>query len=260
MIKLTIDGKNIETEESLTILQVARRNDIDIPTLCYHEAVESSGACRLCTVEITVRKRRRFVTACNYVVSDGMVVKTASPEVKEIQKTILELLLARCPDVKIIKDLANSYGIKKSRFELENQTCTLCGLCVSVCQEIIGAGAISLVSRGVDARVDTPFHLSSEACIGCGACAAVCPTGAIQLKYTQDSVAIKPFNTIVKLTRCVSCSRELGPEPQVSSVGNKLAGLAEAALLCNDCKRERTSLALANNARFPKNSYLPHSL
>jgi len=254
VINLTIDGRNIESEEGLTILQVARQNNIDVPTLCHHDALEPYGACRLCTVEVTAGKRRRFVTACNYVVSNGIDVKTASREVIEVRKMILELLSAKCPDVKIIKALAKSYGIDKPRFKLENETCILCGLCVRVCKEIIGAGAISLVGRGVDARIDTPFHFSSEVCIGCGACAAVCPTGAIQLQYTKDKVEIKPFNTIVRLRQCVSCGKGLASEALLGSIGRKLGELSKLALLCNDCKKERESIALANGARSSKNT------
>ena len=254
MINLTIDGRNIEAAEGLTILQVARRENIDIPTLCHHDALEPSGACRLCTVEVTVGKRTRFVTACNYVIMDGMDVKTASHEVTEVRKMILELLLARCPGVKAIKDLAKSYGVERPRFELENETCILCGLCVRVCAEIVGARAINLVSRGVDARIDTPFHLPSEVCIGCGACAAICPTGSIQLKYTEDKVEIKPFNTVVDLRKCVSCGKHLASEEQLSSVSGKLGLLGGLALLCGDCKRQKESVALADGARFLKNT------
>jgi len=253
VINLTIDGRNIEAEEGSTILQVARQNNIDVPTLCHHEALEPYGACRLCTVEVTVGKRRRFVTACNYIVSDGIDVRTSSPEVTEIRKMILELLLAKCPDVSIIKALAKSYGIDKPRFKLENQTCILCGLCVRVCKEIIGASAISIIGRGVDVRIDTPFHVSSEVCIGCGACAAVCPTGTIQLLYTKDKVEIKPFNTIVKLRQCVSCGKGIASEALLGSVSRKLGDLSKLALLCNDCKKERESLALATGARYSKN-------
>lgn len=254
MTNLTIDGRNIEAEEGLTILQVATQNNIDIPTLCHHEALEPYGACRLCTVEVTVGKRKRFVTACNYIVSNGINVKTASREVTELRKMMLELLLARCPDVEIIKDLAKSYGIDKPRFKSENQTCVLCGLCLRVCKEIIGASAISLVGRGVDARIDTPFHLSSEVCTGCGACAAVCPTGVIQLLVTRDKVEIKPFNTIVKLKQCISCGKSLASEALLGSVSRKLGELGKLAFLCNDCKKERESLALANSARYFKNA------
>jgi heterodisulfide reductase subunit A len=195
-----------------------------------------------------VRKKKRFVTACNYIVRDNIDVRTATPEVTDIRKMILELLLARCPDVETIKDLAKSYGIDKSRFTLENQKCILCGLCIRVCKEIIGASAISLVDRGVDARVDTPFHLSSEVCTGCGACAAVCPTGMIQLQYTKDEVEIQPFNTIVKLRQCISCGKGLASEAFVGSVSQKLGDLSKLAFLCTDCKKERESLALADGA------------
>jgi heterodisulfide reductase subunit A len=254
VINLIIDGRNIEAEEGLTILRVATQNNIDIPTLCHHEALEPYGACRLCTVEVTVGKRTRFVTACNYIVSNGMDVKTASREVTELRKMILELLLARCSDVEMIKDLAKSYGIDKPGFRLENQTCIVCGLCLRVCKEIIGASAISLVGRGVDARVDTPFHLSSETCTACGACAAVCPTGAIQLQVMRDKVEIKPFNTVVKLKQCISCGKGLASEALLDSVSRKLGELGKLALLCNNCKKERESLALANNARSFKNA------
>ena len=249
MIKLTIDGRDIKAEEGLTILQVAKQNDIDIPTLCHHDALEPYGACRLCTVEVTAGKRRRFVTACNYVARDGIDVKTASLEVTQLRKMILELLLARCPDAEIINNLAQSYDVDDPRFKPENQTCILCGLCVRVCKEIMGISAISLVGRGVDAKIDTPFHLSSEVCIGCGACAGVCPTGAIRLQYAKDEVEIQPFNTSVKLRQCVSCGKDLASEAFAGVVGKKLGSLSKSTLLCIDCKKRRESLALANVAR-----------
>jgi NADH dehydrogenase/NADH:ubiquinone oxidoreductase subunit G len=255
VVNLTIDGREIEAQEDLTILQVAKQNNIDIPTLCHHDTLEPYGACRLCTVEVTVRKRKKFVTACNYLVSDAIDVKTTSPEVTELRKMLLELLLAKCPNVEIIKTLAKSYDVDKPRFKLENQTCIMCGLCVRVCKEIIGASAISLVGRGMDTKVDTPFHLSSEVCTGCGACAAVCPTGMIQLRYAKDEVEIQPFNTIVKLRQCISCGSGLASEAFMSSVSKKLGDLGELALLCNNCKRERGSLALANSTRYSKRIY-----
>ena len=246
MINLTVDGKNIEAKEGLTILQVAKQNHIDIPTLCHHDALEPHGACRLCTVEVTAGKRRRFVTACNYVVRNDIDVKTASDEVTELRKIIVELLLARCPDVGIVKTLAKSYDIDEPRFRVEDQTCILCGLCARVCREVMGVSAISLVGRGVDARIDTPFHLSSEVCLGCGACAGVCPTGMIQLRYAKGTVEIQPFNTTVELRQCISCGKDLAPAAFVDLVRKKLGSLSQVALLCIDCKKKRESLVLAN--------------
>jgi NADH dehydrogenase/NADH:ubiquinone oxidoreductase subunit G len=253
VISLTIDGRKIEVQKCLTILQVARQNNIDIPTLCHHDALEPYGACRLCTVEVTVGKRRRFVTACNYTVSDSIDIRTTSPEITEIRKMILELLLAKCPDVKIIQKLAKSYDIARPRFQLGNHTCILCGLCVRVCKEVIGVSAISLVGRGVDAKIDTPFHLTSEVCIGCGACVTICPTGSIQLKYERNKVEIQPFNTVVKLRQCCACGKNLASEAFVGFVNRKLGNLSKLTFLCIDCKRERKSLALANCADLSKN-------
>ena len=96
------------------------------------------------------------------------------------RKLIVELLLSRCPEVPLLQEMAEKYGIQEPRFEKENDTCILCGLCVRTCEKM-GANAISLTGRGVDMKVDTPFHIQTEACIACGACASVCPTGHITL-------------------------------------------------------------------------------
>ena len=192
------------------------------------------------------------MTACNYVVQNDIDIKTTSPELTALRKMLLELLLAKCPDVEIIKSMAKSYGIDEPRFKLENKECILCGLCVRVCKDVIGASAISIVNRGTEAKIDTPFHLSSEVCTACGACAAVCLTGMIQLKYSKDEVEIKPFNTIVKLKQCVSCGNGLASEAFVGSVSRKLGDLSELTLLCNDCKKEKKILALVKSVRYSK--------
>ncbi|HJH27033.1 MAG TPA: hypothetical protein C5S37_09760 [Methanophagales archaeon] len=100
VLKLEIDGKavEVEAEKGKTILEAARGIGIGIPTLCYHPALEPFGACRLCSVEIEKRGRKKVVTACNYPVEDGLVVNTKSPVIIAIRKMLLELLLARCPE------------------------------------------------------------------------------------------------------------------------------------------------------------------
>ena len=185
-ITLEIDGREVKAEEETTILEAAKSVGIDIPTLCYHPALSPMGACRLCSVEIISKGRSRIVTSCNYPIEEGLVVNTKSPDVIEIRKMTSELLLARCPNVKLIQDLAREYGVKKPRFILEDEKCILCGLCARICEERIGVSAINFVSRGVDRKVETPFQrtldINLDVCLACGACAFVCPTGAIKLE------------------------------------------------------------------------------
>ena len=112
MTTLTINGKSIKTQEGKTILEVARENDIYIPTLCYHDALSPAGNCRLCTVEVTQGKCTTLETSCNYLVQEGMAVKTDSERVKDVRQLVMELLLARCPNPKKIKEMAAEVGIE----------------------------------------------------------------------------------------------------------------------------------------------------
>ena len=180
MVTFKINGKTVQGEEGQYILQVAEKYGVDIPTLCHHKALEPAGMCRLCTVELFDGRRTRYVTACNYPIWDGMEIKTDSEAVHQGRRLIVELLLARCPDVPVLKDLAKQYGIEAPRFELGDDTCILCGLCTRTCEKM-GANAITLTGRGLDLTVDTPFHVQTDLCIACGACASVCPTGHITL-------------------------------------------------------------------------------
>ncbi len=185
MITFKLNGKTVQGEEGQYILQVAEKFGVDIPTLCHHKALEPAGMCRLCTVELFDGRRNRYVTACNYPIWEGMEVKTDTEAVHQGRKLIVEMLLARCPEVPVIKDLAEQYGIAEPRFEKENDTCILCGLCTRTCEKM-GANAITLTGRGLDLEVDTPFHIQTDLCIACGACASVCPTGHITLEKIKQ--------------------------------------------------------------------------
>jgi len=181
MITFKLNGKEVQGEEGQYILQVAERYRVEIPYLCSHKALEPAGMCRLCTVELYDGHRTRFVTACNYPIWEGMEVYTDTDAVNQGRRLNVELLLARCPNVPIVKELASTYGIKESRFKKEDSDCILCGLCTRMCEKV-GNSAISLTGRGVDIKVDTPFHIQTEMCMACGACVSVCPTGHIKLE------------------------------------------------------------------------------
>ena len=184
MVTLTIDDQEVQVQEGKTVLEAARQLDIEIPTLCYYEGIAPYTACRLCIVEVTDRGGRKLAASCGYPVEQGMVVRTNTPEVLEARKLIVELLLARAPRVQKLRDLASQLGLEKPRFqtEQEDEECILCGLCLRVCEEVVGISAINFLNRGPDRVVTTPFDMPSETCIACGACAQVCPTGAIKLE------------------------------------------------------------------------------
>lgn len=240
MVTLTIDGRELQAEEAKTILEVARDNNIYIPALCYNQEVAAYGACRLCMVEIVRRGRSRLVASCLYPVEAGLVVKTDSPRVVAVRRLVIELLLARCPDSEVLKEMAARLGVDKTPFPLEadNRKCILCALCTRVCQETVGVSAISLANRGVERQMATPFHDFSDACIACGSCAYVCPTGAITVEDVNGIRRITmPHDTMeFKLKRCGRCGRYWAPEKQLEHIIKKAGLPANAFDICPDCR------------------------
>ena len=182
-MKITIDGQKYEAQYGEYILDVARRNNIFIPTLCHLEALPGQGNCRLCIVEVLEGKRRRVVVSCSYPVKGEIEVLTNSERIRKMRKNIVRLLAAAAPDSDFMKELQKEYGLQgEERFQVtRGEDCILCGLCVRACEEL-GIYAISTVNRGITKKVSTPFTEPSEVCIGCGACAYVCPTGSIKVK------------------------------------------------------------------------------
>jgi len=186
MIAIQINDKRVEVAEGTTLLAAAREAKVPIPTLCNHPALKPEGGCRICLTEIEVRGKRRLVTACNYPVREELRAFTRSERVLEQRRNLLSLMLARWPNVPMLRDLAALVGAEEAAFahprrnESKN-ACILCGRCVRGCSQIIWEDIIGMAGRGDARHVSMPFGDSYDRCVGCATCAVICPTGAIQI-------------------------------------------------------------------------------
>ena len=204
-IALTINGAPLGGREGMTILEVARENGIDIPTLCYLEDLPPVGACRLCVVE--VEGSRTLVGSCHTPIAEGMVIHTHSPRVLETRRILVELMLASHPDSCLVCDEANRCELRKIAADLDiglprfrtrkhyypvedgnpgiirdMSKCILCRRCVSACQSLKGEKIFSVAYRGFNSKViyglDQPVG-NAEVCRDCDTCISLCPTGAL---------------------------------------------------------------------------------
>jgi NADH dehydrogenase/NADH:ubiquinone oxidoreductase subunit G len=202
MPKLIIDSQEITTEDGATLLEAAKQAEIDIPTICFHEATTSNALCRICVVEVL--GQRLLQPACIVKAAEGMKVQTKSERVLRARKTILEMLassvdLSESPE---ILDMMKEYGASPDRFpdaerrevEVKDDNpmyirdyakCVLCWRCVQVCAEDAQyTYAINFSGRGYETQIATFFDrpLPASTCVFCGQCVGVCPTGALKPK------------------------------------------------------------------------------
>jgi len=245
MPELTINGRAFEASPEITLLQAIHQAGERLPTLCHWEGLPPYGACRLCMVEIEQpdRPEPEVVAACTYPAVDGLVVDTHGPQATAVRRMMLEFMLARCPNSETIQELAAEAGLSQSRFpanENADELCILCGLCVRVCRDLVGAAAISFIDRGADRVVGAPFQLQSEACIGCAACSAVCPTGAVQIEDVDGQRVLRTWNTTVPLHRCPECGQPYAPEP-MAFLTEQVPVSAELWGMCPKCRRQNTA-------------------
>ena len=191
-ILLQIDGKEVEAEEGLTVLEAAQSAGISIPTLCDHGKLEPYGACRICTVEVDTRGRTNLVAACCYPVEQNLVVRTRSEKVDKTRKVLLELMLAHAPEAEELRELAEEYGANKARFEKEPSFCILCGLCVRYCAEVKKKNAVGFADRGVRREIVFIPEIASKECWTCKECFPLCPTEALQAAFVLTKALMSP--------------------------------------------------------------------
>ena len=190
MIDLVINGVPVSVEEGSTLLEAAEFMGFPIPTLCHMEGLSPYGACRLCVVEIGEGPKARLVTSCTYPAEPGLKVRTASARVIRARKMVIELMLATCPQSKVIQDLASAYEVRQQRFKQEHEDCIMCGRCVRMCKEQMVANAIGFRGRGEKRSIGTPFDIRSDVCRLCGGCIYVCPACQLRCTFNEPEKAI----------------------------------------------------------------------
>ena len=257
-VKITIDGKQFVADSSETILTVARKNGLEIPTLCYLKDINEPASCRVCVVE--VEGMRNLVTSCSTKVKDGMVVKTNTPKVLLARKTAIELLVSNhnknclncSKNLKCsLQKLCEQYHCDTEKYAGECVTaepdssnhaivrdvskCVLCGKCVAVCSKKQGCAAISKINRGFETKIGTAFDkpLQQSSCVGCGQCVLVCPTGALTQKSDLNKVLnILAKDDVIKVAQVapavrVSLAEEFGEEIGTFAEGRMVTALKE---------------------------------
>lgn len=225
---LIIDGQEVSATRGQTILEVARENDINIPTLCHLEGLSNVGACRLCLVE--VKGSSKLFPACVATIHEGMEVTTNSERLQKHRRMILELLFAERNHVCAVcvsnghcelQALAQDQGLthvrlpyrnpdlpvdaSHERFTVDHNRCILCTRCVRACAEVEGAHIWDVMGRGINSTVITDLHeeWGNSTCTRCGKCVQVCPTGALfdKSKIGSDHPKYPDFLPYLNLMR-----------------------------------------------------------
>jgi len=211
MGKAVINGISVEFDPGMTILDAAKKVQVKIPTLCKHPDIKASAACGICVVKI--RGTKKMLRACCTPIEEGMDIITHDPEIVEVRRTVVELILSNHPNDCLtcgrnnnceLQTIMADFGIREEQFHkivpdlpkdgttgtivLEPAKCIKCGRCVEVCQENQDVWALSFLERGVNTRIAPAgeIKLGDSPCVRCGQCSAHCPTGAI---FENDQTA-----------------------------------------------------------------------
>jgi len=211
MVTIKIDGEPVKAKKGATVLEIAIKNDVYIPNLCHSSQLDPWGACRLCMVE---NQEGRLITSCEARVEDGMEIVTESDEINRGRILVAQLLIANhemdcltCAqdDHCQLQEVTSYLGIQKEHlnnlrrkvveipvdvsnpfFVRDLKICVLCGICVRVCNEVLGVNAVGFGFRGYETKITTfqDKPLLESNCVSCGECVVACPVGALVPKET----------------------------------------------------------------------------
>ncbi len=253
--KAIIDNTAVNIDNEKNLLELIRKTDIDLPTFCYHSDISVYGACRMCMVDV---EGKGIVPACSTLPEDGMNIKTNTKQIRDMRKTIIELMLAshehNCTTCSKsgecrLQSIAKQMGVTDIRFKQMSHTepvdsssdaifrdpgkCILCGDCVRVCNEIQSVGALDFAYRGADARVVTSFDkgMGEIECVNCGQCVKVCPVGALTPKYhinsVWDAIYDETKTVVVQIAPSVrvTLSEYFGQKPGTLTIGEIISAL-----------------------------------
>lgn len=202
MVNLTINDKQVTAPKDSTIYDAAKLNGIKIPILCHDKKLKPFGACRMCLVEVEQMKGRQ-IPACTTPATEGMIIRTDTPDIIKARKLVLELLLLNHPlDCPVcdkggdcdLQNLTYDHQVSSNRFvdskfqheidynnpliERDMNRCVLCGKCVRICDEIVSYGALTFIDRGIETKIGCEFEDGLN-CEFCGSCVSVCPVGSL---------------------------------------------------------------------------------
>lgn len=242
MAKAVINGRVHEFEPGVSILKACRRIGVDIPTLCHDERLKPIGSCRMCLVEI--ERKPHPVTACNNLLSDGMVISTHTPALENERRMLLMMLardhpgdgLQKTPEKPFYR-YARAYGLSETDFtgssephllddshpyiHVDMSQCIVCYRCVRICDEVQGQFVWQIVNRGHETRIvpDSGTTLRESSCVSCGACVDTCPSGALEDK----SLLADGISASWTRTTCPYCGT--GCEIDVGTSKNRIVSI-----------------------------------
>ncbi|MHC4533773.1 MAG: formate dehydrogenase subunit alpha [Planctomycetota bacterium] len=248
MSTITINGHEVPVRVGQTILDVAIKNEIEIPNLCHDARLKPSGSCRLCLVE--VEGQRQPVTACTFEVSEGLIVKTETDLIRRLRKTVLELLFyehrgvcTTCDEngncklqryayeyqldddvfqTSAVSSTQENYTTGNEAMEYDLNKCIRCGRCIRICEEVQMDSALTFKDRAAGVEVTTAFDipLNESTCELCGQCISTCPTGALYERAAKGKGQCKDLlRTRTTCPYCgVGCQIDLNINPKANEI------------------------------------------